>query len=183
MAEELEAPVELSAALESLSSVYGARGQFRERVDVSLRRLELSRDPRFADYRERVNVLYQVGRALLSVGEYETALSHAKEAENLSAAIQDVATQVNAITLQSQCLFPLDRWDDMLLMDEKLREIQARHQFERLGVAMCFHSALLSAIKTLRGEHEQADILREEAYGIMTKIAGPPERWVRNQHY
>lgn len=183
MAEELDAPAELSAALESLSLVYGARGQFRERVDVSLRRLELSRDARFTDYRERVNVVYQVGRALLSVGEYEAALTHAKEAENLSAAIQDVATQVNAMTLQSQCLFPLDRWDDLLIMDEKLGDLQARNPFERLGVALCFHTALVSAVKTLRGEREQADILREESYGIMIKIAGSAERWVRNQHY
>jgi tetratricopeptide (TPR) repeat protein len=183
MAEELDAPLELSSALESLSLVHGARGQFRERVDVSLRRLELSRDPRFVDYRERVNVLYQLARALLSVGEYEAALTHAKEAENLSAAIQDVTTQVNAMTLQSQCLYPLDRWDDLLAMDEKLRDIQARNPFERLGVALCFHTALVSAVKTLRGEREQAEILREESYGIMTKIAGSPERWVRNQHY
>jgi tetratricopeptide (TPR) repeat protein len=183
MAEELDAPVELSAALESLSLVCGARGQFRERVDVCLRRLDLSRDPRFADYRERVNVLYQLGRSLLSIGEYEAALTHAKAAEDLSAAIRDVAAQVNALTLQSQCLFPLDRWDDLLGVDEKLREIQARNPFERLGVAMCFHTALLSAIKTRRGERAQADILRDESYGVMTKIAGPPERWVRNQHY
>jgi DNA-binding SARP family transcriptional activator len=183
MAEALDAPVELSAALESLSIVCGARGQFRERVGVCLRRLDLSRDPRFADYRERVNVLYQLGRSLLSVGEYEAALTHAKAAEDLSAAIRDVAAQVNALTLQSQCLFPLDRWDDLLGVDEKLREIQARNPFERLGVAMCFHTALLSAIKTRRGERAQADILRDESYGVMTKIAGPPERWVRNQHY
>jgi hypothetical protein len=127
--------------------------------------------------------LYQLGRSLLSIGEYEAALTHAKAAEDLSAAIRDVAAQVNALTLQSQCLFPLDRWDDLLGVDVKLREIQARNPFERLGVAMCFHTALLSAIKTRRGEREQADILRDESYGVMTKIAGPPERWVRNQHY
>jgi tetratricopeptide (TPR) repeat protein len=183
MADEIDAPVELSAALESLSLVYGARGQFRERVDVSLRRLELSRDPRFADHLERVNVLYQLGRALLSVGEYEAALAYAKEAEEQSAAIQDVATQVNAITMQSQCLFPLDRWDDLLLVDEKLGDIQARHPFERLGVALCFHTALISAVRRLRGEHEHAVVLRERAYEIMTKIVGPPEQWVRNQRY
>jgi tetratricopeptide (TPR) repeat protein len=183
MAEDLNLPVELSSALESLSIVYGARGQFRERVEVCQRRLELSRDPRFTDYRERVNVSYQLGRALLSVGEYEVALIYAKEAENLSAAIQDVTTQVNAMTLQSQCLHPLDRWDDLLAMDERLRAIQSHYTFERLGIAMCFHTALVSAVRTLRGEHEQADNLREEAYTIMTKIVGPPERWVRNQRY
>jgi len=183
LAERLDEPVELSSALESLPLVHGTRGLFRERVNVCLQRLELSRDRRFTDYRERVNIAYQLGRALLSVGEYEAALTHAAEAERLSATIQDVATQVNTMTLQSQCLFPLDRWDDLLAMDERLRDIQARNSFERLGVAMCFHTALVSAIKTLRGDREQADTLREGAYTIMTKIAGPPERWVRNQHY
>ena len=183
MAKELDAPLELSSALESLSLVYGARGQFRERVNVCERRLELSRDPRFVDYRERVNVLYQLARALLSIGEYEAALVHAAEAGNLSAAIHDVTTQVNAMTLQSQCLFPLDRWNDLFAMDEKLREMQARNPFERLGIALCLHTALVSAVKTLRGDRKQAETLREEAYDIMTKIGGPPEKWIRNQHY
>jgi tetratricopeptide (TPR) repeat protein len=183
MAEELGTPVELSSALESLSIVHGARGQFRERVEVCQRRLELSRDSRFTDYRERVNVSYQLGRALLSVGEYEAALTHAKEAEDMSAAIQDVTTQVNAMTLQSQCLYSLDRWDDLLAIDERLRDIQSHYAFERLGIAMCFHTALVSAVKTLRGERDQAGSLREEAYEIMTKIVGPPEQWVRNQRY
>lgn len=183
MAEKLEALAELSSALEALAVVYSARGLYREQAEVCLRRLELSRDPRFTDYRERVNIHYQLGRALLAVGDYEAARSHAAEAENLSAAIQDITTQVNAMTLQSQCLFPLDRWDDLIAMDERLRDIQARNAFERLGIAMCFHTALHSAVRTLRGEGEKANILREESYGIMIALAGPLESWSRNQYY
>ena len=183
MAERLEPPEELSSALEALAIVYSARGLYREQVEVCLRRLELSRDPRFTDYRERVNIHYQLGRALLAVGDYETAIAHASEAERLSAAIQDITTQVNAMTLQSQCLYPLDRWDDLIAMDEKLQAIQARNAFERLGIAMCFHTALHSAVKTLRGEYEKAIALREESYGIMIALAGPPEGWSRNQYY
>ena len=145
--------------------------------------MEISRDPRFTDYRGRVSILYELGRAFYAVGEYEAALSHAAEAEHLSAAIQDVSSQVNALNLQSQCLFPLDRWDDLILLDEKVREIQSRNSFERLGIALCFHSALLSAIMRLRGNHERADVMREEAYGIMIAIGGPPEQWVRNQRF
>ena len=183
MAEQVESPEELSSALEALAIVYSARGLYRENVDVCLRRLELSRDPHFADYRERVNIHYQLGRALLAVGNYETAIAHAKEAERLSAAIQDITTQVNAMTLQSQCLYPLDRWDDLIAMDERLKEIQARNAFERLGIAMCFHTALHSAVMTLCGKHEKANTLREESYGIMIALAGPPEGWSRNQYY
>jgi DNA-binding SARP family transcriptional activator len=183
MAERLSAPEELSSALEALAIVYGARGLYRENVDACLRRLELSRNPRFTDDRERVNIHYQLGRALLAVGDYETAIAHAAEAENLSAAIQDITTQVNAMTLQSQCLYPLDRWDDLLALDERLRDIQARNAFERLGIATCFHLALHSAVRTLRGERERANTLREESYGIMIALAGPPEDWSRNQYF
>lgn len=183
MAEKLNTLEELSSALEALAIVYGARGLYREQVDVCRRRLELSRDPRFIDYRERVNIHYQLGRALLAVGNYETAITHAAEAERLSAAIQDITTQVNAMTLQSQCLYPLDRWDALIAMDEKLQAIQARNAFERLGIAMCFHTALHSAVRTLLGEREKAHILREESYGIMIALAGPPEDWSRNQYY
>jgi predicted ATPase len=183
MAEKLESPEELSSALEALAIVYSARGLYRENVGVCLRRLELSRDPRFTDYRERVNIHYQLGRALLAIGDYETAIAHAAEAERLSAVIQDITTQVNAMTLQSQCLYLLDRWDDLIAMDEKLKDIQARNAFERLGIAMCFHTALHSAVRTLRGEPEKAHTLREESYGIMIALAGPLEGWSRNQYY
>ncbi len=183
IAERLDAPVELSLALESLSFVYGARGLYRERVQVCMRRLELSRGPGFGGYRERVDILYLLGRALLSVGEYEAALLYAAEAENLSVAVQDVSSQVTAMVLQSQCLFQLDRWDELLALDEKLREIQAHNPFERMGPTLCFHTALHSTIKTLRGDHERANVLREDAYEMMIAIAGPPEGWLRNQHF
>jgi DNA-binding SARP family transcriptional activator len=183
MAERFGAPEGLSLALESLSFVYGARGLYRERVDVCLRRLEIGRDPGFGGYRERVDILYTLGRALYSVGEYRSALSHAVETENLSVAVQDVSSRVTAMVLQSQCLFSLDRWDELLALDEKLREIQARNPFERMGPTLCFHTALHSAIKTLRGDHEQANVLREDAYQMMIAIAGPPESWLRNQHF
>jgi DNA-binding SARP family transcriptional activator len=183
MAEQLDAPSELSSALEALSHIYSARGYYRERVTVCLQRLEISRDTRFEDYRGRVSALYELGRAYYCVGEYEAAIARAAEAERLSAAIQDVSGQVNAMTLQSQCLYPLDRWDDLVALDAKLREIQASNSFERLGVAMCFHSAVLSAVMRLRGDHEKADRLRDEAYEIMVAIGGPPEQWVRNQRF
>ncbi|MGQ0601741.1 MAG: AAA family ATPase [Anaerolineales bacterium] len=182
MAEQLDAPEELSPALEALAAVYGARGLFRERVQVCLRRLALSQGPRFGDLRERANILLQTGNALLSVGGYAEALRYGLEAESLSGQIQDITRQANALTLQGQCLFAIDRWDDLLGIEEKLRDIQTRYAFERTGVAVCFYIALNAAVKALRGDHDRANVLREDAYGIMVAIGGPPERWVRNQH-
>jgi len=182
MVEQLDVREELSPALEALAAVYGARALFRERVQVCLRRLALIRDPRFSDLRERANILLQAGSALLSVGEYAEALGYALEAASLSAQIQDITKQANALTLQGQCLFALDRWDDLLVIEEKVRDIQTRYAFERMGVMVCFYIALNAAVKALRGDHDGANVLREDAYGIMVAIGGPPERWVRNQH-
>ena len=163
--------------------MYGARGLYRERLEVCQKRLGVSRDARVAGYRSRIFIHYELGRALSAVGEYEAALRQAMEAETLSAAILDVSSQVMAMNLQSQCLYPLDRWDDLLALDEKVQEIRARNPLERMGSALCFHTALVSAVKSLRGDRERANELREEAYGIMTTIGGPPEQWVRNQRF
>ncbi|MBI3360793.1 MAG: hypothetical protein HY023_06750, partial [Chloroflexi bacterium] len=84
MAEQLDAPVELSAALEALANIYSTQGLFRERMEIALRRLALSRDPRFTDRSEQVNILCQAGTALLSVGDYAQALTYLLEAERLA---------------------------------------------------------------------------------------------------
>jgi DNA-binding SARP family transcriptional activator len=183
MAERLDLPEELSLALEALYFVYGARGMFRERVEVCLRRLDLSRGPGFTGYRERVDILYPLGRALYSVGEFESALSHAMETESLSAAIQDVSSQVTAMVLQSQCLYSLDRWDDLFSLNARLLEIRARNPIERMGASLWVHTALVSVLERFRGNREKADALREETCNMMIATAGPPEGWVRNHHY
>ena len=47
--------------------------------------------------------------ALMFVGEYEQAMPYLKEAEELAAQSQVVDQQANALGLQGQCLFWLDR--------------------------------------------------------------------------
>src|SRR3970282_1960852 len=97
MGEQLDAPVELSAALGALDTVYGARGLYRERVQLSQRRLALSRDSRFGDVREQVNLLCQTGNALSFVGDYAQALPYLLEAERLAHPIRHVSQQVYAL--------------------------------------------------------------------------------------
>jgi len=184
MAEHLDAPVELSAALDSLASVYGGRGLFRERVQVALRRLALSQDPRFADLRERVNILHQAGAALMYVGEYAQAMPHLLEAESLGSRIRDVDQQVAALRYQSQCHYQLDNWDGVLAIEAKWQALEQRDPnfLDRVG-AMCFQLALNASVHARRGEFEQARVLRERSLARMTAAEGPPERWSRANHY
>jgi len=183
MAEQLDGLAELSAALGALSSVYGARGLFREREQVALRRLRLSQDSRFDDVRERVNILHQAGAALAYVGEYTAAMPHLLEAERLGGQIQAVDQQIAALRYQSECWYFLDRWDRVLEIEEKWRALQKRypHFFERVG-AMCFQVSLSASIHARRGEFERARLLREESFALMV-AAEPPEAWGRDNHY
>jgi hypothetical protein len=77
----------------------------------------------------------------------------------------------------------LDRWDDLLVIEEKLHDLQTRYEFERMGVQACFFIALNAAVYALRGDLDRARARREEAYQFMVTIGGPPEQWFRNQHF
>jgi tetratricopeptide (TPR) repeat protein len=104
------------------------------------------------------------------------------ETENLSAAVQDVSSQVTSMVLQSQCLFSLDRWDDLFSLDARLAGIQARNPVERMGPSLWAHTSLVSVLERYRGNRDKAEALRKETYNTMIAIAGPPEDWVRNHH-
>ena len=183
MGELLDAPVELSAALGALDNVYGARGLYRERVQLSQRRLALSRDPRFGDLREQVSLLCQTGNALLFVGDYAQALPYLLEAEHLADQIRDVSQQVYSLGLQAQCFFGLDRWDEMLHIEAKRLALEERYGRDRVD-RLCFYCGLSANVYALRGEFEQSHARREEAYSTMAgNWGGPVETWPPVFHY
>jgi tetratricopeptide (TPR) repeat protein len=184
MAKDLDDPPNLSAALGALASVYGGRGRFHERVQVALRRLELSSDPRFGDVYERTNTLLETGKALVHIGEYTQAMDYLVEAESLASQIQAVKQQVHALRYQAQCWYRLDRWGEVLETEEKRRGLEERYAnfLERSG-PVCFHIALSAGVHALHGDTEEALALRDESQTIMTATDGPPEKWGRNNRY
>jgi serine/threonine protein kinase len=184
MAEGLGEPVELSAALGALSLVFGVRGMFRERVDAAKRRLTLSRDPHFSDVREQASVLIEVGASLLRVGEFAEALPYLQEAEMLSKQIQAHDYHLSALRQQTECFFRLDRWAEVLAVESRLRAFQNNQPgfFEHSG-STCFLISIAASTCALRGEHDRATRLREEATEVMTAIDGPQEGWARNNRY
>jgi tetratricopeptide (TPR) repeat protein len=184
MAEQLGAPVELSNALSALTSVYGARGLFREGVQVELRRLALSQDPRFTDMRERVNILHRAGAALSDVGENAQAMPHLLEAERLANQIQDLDQQLSTLRVQSYCLYQMDRWDEVIEIEEKWRALEKRYpNFFRLVWASCFQVSLNASVHARRGNFERAAALREESRAIMLEADGTEERFGRDGYY
>jgi class 3 adenylate cyclase/tetratricopeptide (TPR) repeat protein len=184
MAEGLDAPVELSNALNALTHVYGARGLFRERVQAQLRRLALSQDPHFGDMQERINILSAVGSALDDVGEYAQAMPHLLEAERLAGQVQDLDQLLSVLRAQSRCLYQMDRWDEVSAIEDKWRALEKRYpNFFQLVWASCFQLSLNASVHARRGEFEQAAALREESRAFMLNSDGAQERWGRDNYY
>ncbi len=180
MGEKLNVPVELSMALRALDKVYFARGLLRERVQVAFRRLALTREPRFSDTPQRVNALVDLAYALETVGEYELAFPHLREAASLAEQIQAVYQQRAVLQHTSFCLYRLDRWDEILEILHQVRDIQRRYPRERAGPE-CFPIAVAASVHARCGELDLGVAERAEAHAIMTTISGPLDRWLRPQ--
>ncbi|NUM46292.1 MAG: AAA family ATPase [Anaerolineales bacterium] len=181
MAEQLDAPVELSAALESLANLYSTHQLLREGVQIAQQRLALGRDPRFTNPREQVNILSQAGVALCAVGDYAQALIYLLEAERLADEIRDWGQVIYTLNRQIQCYFGLDRWEEILQIEEKRLALAERYGRDRIG-RMCFQCGVSAYVHGRRGEMELARTNREEAYQMMA-TALAPENWLPIHHY
>jgi hypothetical protein len=182
MAEDLGDPVVLSRALGALANVLDGQSLLREHLQVALRRLEVSREPRVDDPIERIDAVSGAGMALMYVGEYEQALPHLWEAEAFAAQAQSIGQQTAAIGLQTQCAFRLDRWDDVLALEEKWRDLERRYPRQRVGPT-CFYVAMSGSVHALRGELDQSKAYGKESVDYMVSMSGAPEIWQRNQFY
>lgn len=180
--EQLDAPVELSGALDALGLVLFQQGHLRQQAQVALRRLELIGRTGFNDKREQIDILRGAGNALMNVGEFQLAIPNLREAASLAGHIVSIQQQVIALLLLAFCWYRLDRWEDVLRIGEKVRALSQHFPQERLGPA-CWMFALHGSVLALRGEFQAARSLKEEAYTIMEGVSGPPEGWGRIQHY
>ena len=93
LAEQLDVPVELSDALGILAEILLVRGLLTEQMEVSHRRLALSRDPRFKDVPKQIDILEGIYHALIASGEYAQALPYLLEAEGLASKIKSANRQ------------------------------------------------------------------------------------------
>jgi tetratricopeptide (TPR) repeat protein len=182
MAEELAEPVVLSRALGALCNVLDGQSLLRDYLQIALRRLEVGTDPRVDDPIERIDAVSSAGMALMYVGEYEQAIPHLQQAEVLALEAQSIGQQTAAIGLQSQCAFRLDRWDDVLTLEEKWRELERRYPRQRVGPT-CFNAALCGSVHALRGDYDTSRAYGKESVEYMVSMSGSPEIWQRNQFY
>jgi tetratricopeptide (TPR) repeat protein len=133
MAEGLDDAALLSQALGALANVLDGQSLLREHLSVAQQRLELSQKADFNDLREKIDAQRGIGSALMYVGEYDKALPYLQKAEELAREIQAPDQIANALGIRAQCLFRLDRWDEVLATEEQWREVDLRYTRERVG--------------------------------------------------
>jgi len=133
MAQQLDDLVVLSQALGALATVLDGRSLLREYLQVTQQRLEICRRPQFEDVAESIEALRSTGAAWMYVGEYEQAMPLLQEAESLAEQTRLIEQQANALGLQAQCFFRLDRWDEVIALEVKWRELERRYSRERVG--------------------------------------------------
>lgn len=133
IASRLDSAAARSRALGALATVLDGRSLLREYLGIARQRWEICRRPDFEDLSERIEALRSTGAALMSVGEYEPALDYLREGEELAVKTQLVEQQANATGLQAQCLFRLDRWDEVLATEDRWRDLERRYTRERVG--------------------------------------------------
>jgi hypothetical protein len=182
MAEQVDSPADLSAALSILSDVLGTRGSWRECAQITLRRITLNGAARLGDVEEQATALIDASWALEKVGEYAEAARCALEGGTLAEQAKMVDLEKSALDQRVHSLLGLDRWDDVMALDAKLRDMQQRYPRERIGPS-CYAIAAIARIHALRGEMDLARAQRKEADAIMTSIMGPHEDWLQFQHY
>jgi class 3 adenylate cyclase/tetratricopeptide (TPR) repeat protein len=182
MAEQLDDALLLSQALGALANVLDGRSKLREHVQVARRRLEISQAPGFQDSREKIDTLRGIGVALMYVGEYAQALPYLEDAAGLAAHVQATDQIANALGIQAQCLFRMDRWDEVLAIEEKWRHLERQYARERVGET-CFFVALSASVHALRGDLIRANNYAKESYDYMVSVSGLPDQWQRNQFY
>jgi class 3 adenylate cyclase/tetratricopeptide (TPR) repeat protein len=133
MAEELDDPVLLARSMGALANVLDGRSLLRQHLQVAMNRLEITQDPSFPDAREQIDSLRGAGLALMYVGEYQQAQPYLEEAEEHARHIRATDQIASTLGIQAQAMFRADKWDEVLAIEEKWRDLEQRHTRERVG--------------------------------------------------
>jgi len=133
MADQFEDKELLSLALGALATALDGQSLLREHLKIAKRRVEISENGHKINERERIDAQRGAGVALMYVGEYARALPYLEEAENRATDVRAPDQIANALGITAQCLFRLDRWDEVLEVEKRWRDLDLRYTREQVG--------------------------------------------------
>ncbi|MFN2236732.1 MAG: adenylate/guanylate cyclase domain-containing protein [Anaerolineales bacterium] len=133
MADKLDDKELLSSALGALATALDGHSMLREHLKIAQRRVELSENGYQISEHEKIDAQRGAGLALMYVGEYKKALPYLDEVETLATNVRAPDQIANALGIKAQCLFRLDRWDEVLEVEKRWRDLDLRYTRERVG--------------------------------------------------
>ena len=133
LAESLKDIELLSFALGALATALDGQSLLREYKEISTRRAALrDAEEKISEY-ERIDAMRGMGAAHMYVGEYGAALPFLDEAITMAKNVRSPDQIANATGLMAQCLFRMDRWDEVLELENQWRDLDRRYTRERVG--------------------------------------------------
>jgi tetratricopeptide (TPR) repeat protein len=133
MAEHLEDKELLSVALGALTPALDGQSLLREHLKVARRRLEIVENEHQISEHEKIDAQRGMGMALMYVGEYADAIPYLENAEARAADARLPDQIACALGIMAQCLLRLDRWDEVLEVEKRWRDLDLRYTRERVG--------------------------------------------------
>jgi class 3 adenylate cyclase/tetratricopeptide (TPR) repeat protein len=131
--EQLEDKDLLSFSLGALATALDGQSLLREHLEIATRRSALrSAGENISEY-EQIDALRGMGAAHLYVGEYSSALPYLDEAIVLATNVRSPDQIANATGLKAQCLFRMDKWDEVLEVENQWRDLDRRYTRQRVG--------------------------------------------------
>jgi tetratricopeptide (TPR) repeat protein len=158
IAERLEKPLVISAALDARSTLLSALLRFREAAEADERRMTLIR--RIPSREEQMDICAATARTRTLLGDYAGAVAAADLADELVAGGDQRWVAWPART-RIEAYYYWDRWDDAMEAHERFLEVFRRGQRHRYVNVPGLVGAVAAAIHLLRGQREQADIIEQ----------------------
>lgn len=174
MAERLDDPDLVSAAMDALAVWLWPSGRWGEVARVGRARLELV--PRLADVREICDICLSAGRDLTSIGHYEDSVKYLSQAMDRARGV-DTGQYLHALVHRVYPRFMSGDWDGALEDQAEVERLETptgghppRYAIRPFGVVLFLH--------TLRGEIEEADRYLQIIRRFRAEIAGlTPDAW------
>ena len=95
--------------------------------------MELSFNNSQISEHEKIDAYRGIGQALMYVGEYAEAIPFLDETIAMAVNVRAPDQIANAVGIKAQCLFRMDRWDEVLELEKEWRDLDSRYTRERVG--------------------------------------------------
>ena len=123
----------LSNALGVLATALDGQSALRDHLAIAKRRVELEdKDGQISEH-EKIDANRGMGQALMYVGEYSQALPFLDKAAEMAVNVRAPDQIANSVGIKAQCLFRMDRWDEVLELEKEWRDLEMRYTRERVG--------------------------------------------------